>query len=78
MDAESEDDALRLLPFFVGTCLCLVDAWRARRTIEGTLPFAILMVMLVSNMSGNWIATPLLWLAFAYALAGGRRPALAT
>jgi len=29
-------------------------------------------------MSGNWIATPLLWLAFAYALAGGRRPALAT
>jgi len=69
---------LGLLPFFVGTCLCLLDAWRARRTIEGTLPFAILMVMLVSNMSGNWIATPLLWLAFAYALAGGRRPALAT
>ena len=69
---------LGFVPFAIGTWLCLRAAWRARGGAEGTLPLALLVALLVANMSANWIATPLLWLVFAYALAGGRRPAVAT
>ena len=69
---------LGMVPFALGTWLCLRAAWRARRGVEGTTPFALLTVVLMVNMSGNWIATPLLWLTFAYALASGRQPTVAT
>ncbi|HVH69048.1 MAG TPA: O-antigen ligase family protein [Gemmatimonadales bacterium] len=69
---------LGFVPFAIGTWLCVAAAWRARKSVEGTAPFALLTALLATNMSGNWVATPLLWLTFAYALAGGRRPPVVT
>ncbi len=60
---------LGLIPFAVGTALSLLAAWRARRGSEGILPLAFLVAVLAANLSGNWIAAPILWLAFGYAMA---------
>jgi O-antigen ligase len=61
--------------FCLGIWLCLRAAWRARVGSEGILPFAVLISVLVANMSGNWMASKLLWFAFAYAIASDRRAA---
>jgi len=58
-----------LLPFLVGLWLVVRAAWRARKGPAGMGPFALLVAILVENMSGNWIAAPLMWFLFAYALA---------
>jgi O-antigen ligase len=60
------------IPFLLGTWLCVRSAWRARRGEHGVLPLALFAAVLVSNMSGDWIASKLIWLALAYALASGR------
>jgi O-antigen ligase len=64
---------LGTLAFCLGIWLCLRAAWRARTSVEGILPFAIIVSVLVANMSGNWMASKLLWFAFAYAIAAARR-----
>ena len=61
------------IPFLVGLLLVVRSAWRARRGEEGIVPLALLSTVLLANMSGNWIASKLLWLAMAYALAAGSR-----
>lgn len=61
--------------FCLGMWLCLRAAWRARGGSEGILPFAVMISVLVANMSGNWMASKLLWFAFAYAIASDRRAA---
>jgi len=58
--------------FCLGMWICGRAAWRARVGPEGVLPFALLMDVLVANMSGNWMASKLLWFAFAYAIASAR------
>jgi O-antigen ligase len=68
---------LGVIPFGIGTWLCVRAAWRARRGVEGVTPFALLTAVLMVNMSGNWIAAPFLWFTFAYALGSGRRPLVA-
>ena len=60
---------LGAVPFMAGIGLCVVAAWRARYRAHGTLPIALAMLLLLANMSGNWIASKLLWLVLAYALA---------
>jgi O-antigen ligase len=66
------------LPFLVGTWLCVRSAWRARRGDHGVLPLALFCVALISNMSGDWIASKLIWVVLAYSLASGNwRGALA-
>lgn len=57
------------VPFLVGAWLCLRNAWRARRGIYGVLPLALLCSVIISNMSGDWIASKLIWLVLGYALA---------
>jgi O-antigen ligase len=57
------------VPFVAGLALCTVAAWRARRRAHGMLPFALLALVMTANMSGNWIASKLLWLVLAYGLA---------
>ncbi len=57
------------VPFLVGLGLCLVGAARARARGHGMLPAALAMLVLTANMSGNWIASKLLWLVLAYCLA---------
>jgi O-antigen ligase len=56
-------------PFLIAAGLCVRDAWRARRGAYGVLPFALCCSVFLSNMSGDWIASKLIWvvLAFAYA-----------
>lgn len=61
--------------FCLGIWLCLRAAWRARVGSESILPFAVMISVLVANMSGNWMASKLLWFAFAYAIASDRRVA---
>ena len=60
------------LPFLIGGWLCARHAWRARRGEHGVLPLALLGSVLISNMSGDWIASKLIWLALAVAYASGQ------
>lgn len=66
-----------LIPFMVGLWLPWRAAWRARRGPAGVLSLAMLVTGLTANMSGNWLAGPLLWFLLAYALASSRSPAIA-
>jgi O-antigen ligase len=60
-------------PFLIGVWLCVRAAWNARHSTEGVLPLAMISAVLVGNMSGNYIASKLLWLVLAYALSSSRR-----
>jgi O-antigen ligase len=64
------------VPFLIGAWLCLRGAWQARRGEHGVLPLALFASLLIANMSGDWIASKLVWLVFAYALASGTWQAL--
>jgi O-antigen ligase len=59
------------LPFLIGAGLCVRGAWRARSGAHGVLPLALLCSLFLSNMSGDWGGSKLLWLVLAYALASG-------
>jgi O-antigen ligase len=65
------------VPFLMGAWLCLRGAWQARRGDHGVLPLALFASLLIANMSGDWIASKLVWLVLAYAFASGewRAPA---
>jgi O-antigen ligase len=60
------------IPFLVGAWLCARAAWRSRRGPHGVLPLALFGSVLISNMSGDWIAAKLIWIVLAYALASER------
>ncbi|MEO8089576.1 MAG: O-antigen ligase family protein [Gemmatimonadales bacterium] len=60
------------IPFMVGVWLSVRSAWLARRGSHGVLPLALLGSLFVSNMSGDWIASKLLWVVLAYALASSK------
>jgi O-antigen ligase len=59
------------LPFLVGAWLCLRGAWQARKGQHGVMPLALFTALLIANMSGDWIASKLVWLVLAYAFASG-------
>jgi O-antigen ligase len=59
------------LPFLAGMGICAVAAWRARKGRNGPLALALMLMLLVSNMSANWIAARTFWLVMAFALAEG-------
>ena len=67
----SATGVLGAIPFLIGLGLCVVSAWRARRGAFHMLPFALLVTVLTGTVSGTWIASKILWLAFAIALATG-------
>ena len=60
---------LGTIPFLTGMGLCVWGAWKARRGNHGILPSAMLVALLVGNMSGNGIALKLLWIGLAYGAA---------
>lgn len=60
------------LPFLIGGWLCTRQAWRARRSSHGVLPLALLFSVFLSNMSGDWIASKLIWVVLAFAYASGQ------
>ncbi|HET8712174.1 MAG TPA: O-antigen ligase family protein [Gemmatimonadales bacterium] len=72
-DLMSSTGLLGTVPFFIGLGLCVASGWRARRGPYGIFPFALLMTTLMGCVSGTWIASKVLWLAFAIALATGER-----
>ncbi|HEX7338117.1 MAG TPA: O-antigen ligase family protein [Gemmatimonadales bacterium] len=59
------------IPFLVGVGLAARSAWRARHGEHGVLPLALLATLLLANMSGDWLASKLLWFTLAYAFASG-------
>ena len=70
-DLMSSTGFLGTVPFFIGLGLCVASAWRARRGLYGLLPFVMLTTILMGCISGTWIASKVLWLALAIALATG-------
>jgi len=66
--------ALGAVPFLLGLALCARGAWEARRRTHGVLALALLAGVMLANMSGNWIASKLLWLVLAYGLASATYP----
>ena len=57
------------LPLFIGIGFVVLSAWKTRDGPHGILPFAMLVAVLVANMSGLWLFNKLHWLVMAYALA---------
>jgi O-antigen ligase len=66
--------AIGTIPFLIAVWLCFRGAWRGRRGPHGVMPLALLCTLFVANMSGDWIASKLLWLALAYAFVSNRWP----
>ena len=60
------------LPFLIGAWLSVRGAWLARGGEHGVLPLALLCSLFLANMSGDWGASKLLWVVFAYAFVSGR------
>lgn len=56
-------------PFLIGMGLCVLAAWRARRGPEGVLPMAMIALVLVGNLSGNFLVFKLYWVMLAFAVA---------
>ncbi len=57
------------LPFILGGLLCIGQAWQARHSGHGVLPLALCGSVFISNMSGDWIASKLIWIVLAVAVA---------
>src|SRR5262249_50542735 len=74
---------LGAVPFFAGLWLCWHAAWKARHSIQGVVPVALLLCFLTITAKGTWLTDKLFWVVLAYALAssspvsrswGWRRP----
>jgi len=59
------------IPFFLGIWLCVRAAWKARGGAHGILPLAIIVTLLISDMSVSGLNWKQHWLVLAYALASG-------
>ncbi|HEX7120773.1 MAG TPA: O-antigen ligase family protein [Gemmatimonadaceae bacterium] len=59
------------VPFLIGLGLIVRAAWRARHGALGSLPLAMLATVFMGSVSGTWIASKILWLSMAIALAAG-------
>ncbi len=57
------------LPLFVGIGFAVISAWSVRHGPHGILPLAMIVAVLVANMSGLWLFNKLHWIIMAYALA---------
>src|SRR5687768_11706105 len=57
------------IPFLIGLSLCVLAAWRARRGPQGVLPMAMIALVLVGNLSGNFLVFKLYWVMLAFAVA---------
>jgi O-antigen ligase len=66
-----ETGLLGACPFFVGLWLCWRSVWRARGSVHGTLPLALLFFLLASNLKGTYLYFKLFWVVLAYSLACG-------
>jgi len=56
-------------PLFIGIGFAMLTAWKTRNGPHGILPLAMIVAVLVANMSGLWLFNKLHWLVMAYSLA---------
>jgi len=59
------------IPFFIGIWMAIHYGWLARIGRFNMLPFALLIAVLLVNLSINWVNRKQLWLLIAIALATG-------
>lgn len=71
LDLVTSAGVIGATPFLFGLGLCIRGAWRARAGPLGVVPLAMLAAVLTGTLSGTWIASKILWLALAVALAAG-------
>ncbi len=57
------------VPFLSCILFCVYMGWRARRSTQGLLPFAIAVTIVLINTGGDWSASKLDWLLLAYCVA---------
>lgn len=62
-------------PFVIGILLAVAAGVQARNGRHGSLPIALTTVVAITNTSGDWIASKLLWVVMAYVLAAGAESA---
>jgi O-antigen ligase len=62
---------LGAIPFFFGIWLCLREAWKARDGTYGSLPLAMVVTLMVADMSASGLHWKHHWLILAFALASG-------
>lgn len=65
------------IPFMLVLALGIRGCLQARHGPHGALPLAFMSAVLVANSSGNWIASKLLWVVLAFAIAAGAEAAAA-
>jgi O-antigen ligase len=75
LETLSSTGLLGAVVFCIGLGLCVRAAWLAQAGPERILPLALTLSVLMANMSGNWMASKLLWFVFAYAVASACRVA---
>ena len=68
LDALTSTGLFGTAPLYIYIILCILAALRARRGSQGALPLAMVVTVILIDMSGNWIASKLDWLMMAYAL----------
>ena len=56
------------VPMLVGLFMAVRSAWRARAGPRGVLPLALLVSVLIANMSGLWLHNKMHWFVVALAL----------
>jgi O-antigen ligase len=69
LDALTSIGLFGTVPLYIFIILCMLAAWRAHHGSQGALPLAMVVTVILINMSGNWVASKLDWLMMAYALA---------
>jgi O-antigen ligase len=60
------------VPFLIGLGICIVAAWRGRSSPYGIVPFALIALFLVANVSINLVAYKPFWWVLALAVASGQ------
>lgn len=64
-----ETGLLGAIPFFFGLGFCCYSAWKARTSIQGALPMAMVLCILIMNTKGSYLTGKLFWVVLAYASA---------
>ena len=59
------------IPFMAGIAACVLAAWKARRGPQGSLPLALIVMILFTNLTLTNLMYKTLWIIFA--LCAGER-----
>ena len=71
LDVLASTGLVGAIPLAFALWMCVRFAWAARDGPSGALPMAMLISMLVGNLSGNRLQSKLFWFVVTYALACG-------